>query len=220
MTYSNIQIAFLSRWVFLWFVIIGMFNLVIKPLGVNYYETFYVVVSYYLIGICLIKYLFEKYQFRKSLIELRSLFFVSVFGLFLSGLLALGDHYFPIALAKKNNLQNMGFYFPYWEFPSNLSKYTDIFFQQVMIFYLIASYKEKGFYKPKGVFLFSVLFLLMHTPLFFLLPKLAFYLVPGSFLAGLAFAAIHFYFKKSLLYSILVHCFFYVIVSIYFRYIV
>jgi hypothetical protein len=193
-------------------------NLFIKPLGINYYENYLLISIYYLIGAACAFGLALRFESRQSFLGTREVIQLSALVLVLVYVLEVANAYFPTGRASKESLESFGFFFPLWEYQSSLSKLADIVFQQVMIFCLVRSLKTKIELKGRYALLFSILFFVMHLPLFVVLPDLAIYLAPGSLAAGLVFVSIHLYSKKSLLYSILVHWCFYLIISIYFRY--
>lgn len=120
----------------------------------------------------------------------------------------------PLNQSEINYFINIGFYYPLLTFKTSTMKAFDICFQQIMIYYFIQKYLKYYHSKKDIIIKFSAAFFLIHIPLFILFGWLALIFIIPSIIAGLIFSYLILNNKNGIIYSFLVHEFFYVSIAI------
>lgn len=202
-------------WVIYWLGLMSFLSLVLKPMGVNAHETPYALASYFFISGCIGLKLFfpikslgyiKNTKTQLVLIFLSSLIFIFV------GYIA--KDFFILKDETRESLLRIGLVFPLFETSITIAKIADIFFQQSLILSLVLYLKEKSNSKRVTVGLFSGIFLIIHLPLFYLFGWIALYFIVPSIFAGAIFSTLILRSSIGLLYSFLLHQFFYIALGI------
>lgn len=206
------------KWLCYWLGVMGVFIYFMKPMGINHLDYFEVSAAYYfltgLLGLFFFYPRIEISYFTERRLQLAfvlcSAFVFVVFVEVLNNTTVLKD-------SMRENLLALKFYFPFFEFGTSVTKLADIFFQQAMILSLVLTLKKQYESKRVVVGLFTVIFFLLHIPLFFNFGSTAIIFILPSLFAGAIFSTLILNSPHGLLHSFLIHEVFYILLGVIIR---
>lgn len=169
---------FISLW---WSVLVGFFNTVLRGKGFTYGGTPKKTAGFYCVAIALSLALFAPMTLDWAFIEPYSMLALIVI------LLCAGAIDWEIAWSfPKEDWQ--------WVWNSSLVKYTDILFQQLMIFLLFSSIAFTFDDALWQTLLFASIFIVLHLPVFVIMPRpIAWTFLIASICGGILFPYLYIY---------------------------
>lgn len=205
-------------WIAVWLLVVGIFNLKLKPMGVEYYNSPFLTSLYYLvsgfIGFSLFKIQNKKevfYNFIKgSLIGLGVLLIPILGGLLI-------NYSDPLTLEQIEYFTNIKIVFPMLTPSVLVSKFFDIFFQQAFIFIFCNFLYNQLRSHNKVIVYFTLCFAAIHLPLLYTHGVKGLLFILPSIPAGFIFSHFILRYKKGLIYSYSVHISFYFVLGIFLR---
>jgi hypothetical protein len=158
-----------------------------------------------------------KLFYNKQKLELTTVIIITSSLLIFSFIIPLLNEVYPLTITAISNLLEKGFYYPLLKVETSLTKACDVFFQQIMIYFFILKYLKYYDRKSDIIIKFSVIFFIIHIPLFILFGWLALLFIIPSIIAGIVFSALILNLKNGLTYSFITHQLFYVCIAIGYR---
>jgi hypothetical protein len=129
------------------------------------------------------------------------------------------DYMIPLSKELKQYLLAIDFHYPLFFNNTTSIKIADITFQQVLIFIFFKRMRSITKSKKRTVFVFTTVFTALHAPLLITYDWwLTSLFVACSAGAGLIFSYFHIYSRYGLIFSLLVHQAFYVVIGSTMRY--
>lgn len=206
----------ITLWFVYWLGMMGVFIYILKPLGVNHLDHFYLTILFYLTTAYWGAKLFDfnlqdltpklKMNIVKSFIIFWGLSFLCSF--------------IPIDAIKVDYLLKMEFYYPLLRWQSTFSKSSELIFQQALIAAYLYKAKNLGINKKQNIRKFTLMFFILHLPLFMVFGLSALIFIIPSMVAGYFFAWLILNREKGLLYSLILHQGYYLLGSVIYRIII
>ena len=218
-TFEDLDIQrYTVKWLVYWIGVMAFYIFVLKPLGLNYADTFKIMSSYFVVAGCGGLYFFfprearnyfkdTKTQLALILLSMLLFFFVTIS---LSGVV-------PISQEMTNTLLEYNFYYPLFKVGTTASKLADIFFQQTLILSIVLFLKQNCSSKRVAVAIFTFIFFVLHIPLLVVFGWLGFAFIIPSLFAGAIFSTFILNSRFGLFYSFAIHELFYLALGIIFR---
>lgn len=216
---GNRDIQFLIlRWSAYWLLVMGAYIFVLKPLGISHKDNTLISSSYFIFIAAGGAYLYDlKSYFKNTQHAPRLLLLILINSLIFLSIPATLNNTFPMSQELARYLLKQEFYFPFFTLEISTVKALEIIFQQILIFSLIISLQQKVKSKAQTISLFTLAFFTIHLPLVFVFGWLAFIFILPSMLAGLVFSYCILSYKYGLLYSVICHQLFYLLIGIAMR---
>lgn len=206
------------KWVAYWLTIMGIYIYLMKPNGINQLNSFEISSTYYFLSGLMGLYFFyprnELHYFTERRLQLA---FILCSAFIFTGMIEVLRHLTELDQGMKDNLSSLQFYFPFFELSTSITKLADIFFQQSLILSLVLTLKKHCDSKRVAVSLFTLIFFLLHIPLFLNFGLTALIFILPSLFAGSIFSTLILNSTHGLLHSFLVHEFFYIILGVIIR---
>jgi len=203
-------ISTITKWVLYWFLVVGIFIFILKPIGISHKDNSLIAGLYYFVATLFGAYIYHIKNEYKDLPKLKThiallilIYFTLIFSPFLLA------NFFPLSNELETILLTRQFYFPLFKFNISIVKGVDIIFQQVMIHALIFRLKFFETNHKKIMLYFTAAFFVLHLPLIINFGLFAFFFIIPALLAGVIFSYVLLKFKFGIVYSHLVHVGFY-----------
>ncbi len=211
----------LFTWIFIWFLVLGIFYIFFVKRGIDYINNFLVTSIYFLAASLGVIYVFKNYFFDfvrqinvVSLVVLGGFFVVNI----IIHWLANRSKQMPRVVEKLTS-DNHSLTFLKMDYRQIFSRSVEIFFQQVMVLLLVSWLVRQGLGDGRLIASFALIFAFVHVPiLIFFGFAFGEYFIGASILAGLIFPALIYYFNAGVVYSYIVHWAFYLFTGVFFRF--
>ena len=192
-------------WLTQFFFGMGVLNLVLKPMGINYKDNTLITNTYFILLFLAVAYYYrlhhllkdKKVQLNLILVLLASLGFILI-----TPWLAQS---FPLKESTSKILYKFKYYYPLWEIPISTTKALDILFQQVLLWSLMLKLKEYYTEQRPAIILFTTAFFMLHIPLFYVFGLFSLVFTLPSLLAGLLFSYVLFNYQLGWFFSLAIH---------------
>jgi len=208
---------YLTAWLAYWLGIMGVVSFILKPIGFTYNENAVVLCAFYLIssivGIKIFSFIdyyrkIHRPQKQACLIFCLCIVFAVVPIIYFK-------NYPPVSIFLEDIIKSK-ILFPLFQFDTQLTKLFDILFQQALIFCLV-NYLKNKYTALKSVVIFSVIFFVLHLPLFIVFQVNALVFILPAFVAGGIFAYLIISYRYGLIYSIILHMSYYICFGVLLR---
>lgn len=205
-------------WLVYWLSVMGFNIFVLKPSGINFLENTLGIVSYFLFfaifGIFLLRKIgdsapMDYCRFQVLLTLVSGLLFISIsYGL---------GQLMPLEPEIALRVENRGFLYPLLLLETAIGKYSDLIFQQSLIVSMVLFLKRHCKSPREVVEAFTIIFFVLHIPLFLEFGWLALIFIMPSLFAGAIFSFVITFYRWGVLFSMLVHQGYYIGLAILFR---
>lgn len=205
------------KWMTVWLLLGALHSYILKPYvglgGDNPLSAvFYIFCSVACVYLVQIQSLFEHHE--KLLKQLALIFSFTLL------IILLGYFYNylrPTSLERADLIKLKTFEFPLFYLRAWSVKWSDVAYQQVMIFAVLYKLNSQQISKKQIIKLAGIGFALIHIPLFLIFGVKAIYFVVPSIFGGFIFFYLILHYKRGLFYSFAVHLSFYLILGILIR---
>ena len=204
------QKRFLISWLTFWLTSAAVFIYVLGPLGISHMYNSELTVLYFLMtgigggflfgGERLIKYLQGTVKQIKWIVLSFVIFFI---------LMEIIKNTTKLDHETELKLMTMKIYFPLLKVNLGFTKLADIFFQQTLILSLLLYLKSKYEAKADVIKVFTIVFFFLHVPLIFVFGWMSMMFTIPSLFGGILFALFILGKNYGLVYTFLLHEFFY-----------
>jgi hypothetical protein len=205
------------KWMAIWLLLGALHSFYLKPhaglVGDNPLSgLFYIFCLLSCIYVVQIQSLFEHHD--RLIKQLSAIFLFSVL------IILLGYFYNylrPVSFEQAQLIKSKTFEFPLFYLKAWSVKWSDVAYQQVMIFAVLYKLNSLRITKKQIVWVASTGFALLHFPLFMVFGFKAIYFVIPSIFAGFIFTYLILHYKRGVFYSFAVHLSFYLVLGILIR---
>lgn len=216
-TNRHIQ-RFVIVWLIYWLSVMGFKIFVLKPMGYTFNKDVEYVISYFLFfagfGFFLLKSIGEMAPLKNYSIQIP----VTLLSGIIFALISLGmAPYLPITPESYLYIEKLGFLYPLLTTTTIIGKYSDIIFQQTLIVSLVLFLKKNCVRPREVVEIFTLVFFILHVPLFLEFGLMALIFIIPSLFAGAIFSFLITFYSWGVLGSMLVHQYYYIAMAIILR---
>tara|TARA_B110000495_G_C22861396_1_gene502287 strand:+ start:78 stop:743 length:666 start_codon:yes stop_codon:yes gene_type:complete len=208
---------YLTAWLAYWLGIMGVVSFILKPIGFTYNENAAVLCAFYfistIVGVRIFS--FNEY-YRKIHRPQRQVCLIFCLCIVFAVVPIIYFKYYPLLSTFLGDIIRSKILFPLFQFDTQLTKLFDILFQQALIFCLV-NYLKNKYTALKSVGIFSVIFFVLHLPLFIVFQVNALVFILPSFVAGGILAYLLIRYRYGLIYSILLHMSYYICFGVLLR---
>ena len=217
LTQWHIQ-KFVLIWTIFWFAVMGFVVFVFDPKYPSYLSNITWSTGYFFLMTIIGQYIMRKsgemYAIKQRNLQLPFTFLSGiVFCLASIGVKAS----LPISQGTEDYFLNLGFYYGLLQWDTIPAKIADIFWQQTMIIGLVL-FLKKNCRRPREVVeAFTLVFFLIHLPIFWYYGQMGLIVIIPSLFAGAIFAFLITFYSWGVLASMLVHQYYYIATVIMLR---
>lgn len=209
----------LILWSLYWLAVVGATIYILPPLGIDQFHNWFLTSGYFLF-FCYISIVRLGSYFLKSGLQISRKEWI-VISLAAGCLLAaclIVQNLFPIGPVVFDRINSSQFYFPNFSIGSIIAKICDVLFQQLNCYLLLRTLRQKGLSQNVTICVFSILFFLLHTPLWLSASEEIRSLVFPSLFAGILFSGLIVKVRNGLAWSFCAHLCFYFLIGLIIRY--
>lgn len=209
---------YISQWLAYWLSVMGIYILILKPMGINHLHYVGITIFYYITSALVgLKLFFPKQNLQYvSQLKMQIVLYLIAAFLFVYITTILGE-LIPLPAKHREYLVYKEFFYPLMFWKSSFSKLSDLIFQQFLIISLVLFFKDKVKDDAKAIWAFTWIFFLLHVPLFFVFGFAGIVFIVPSLLAGVVFSYCILRFKWGVFLSMCIHQSYYLALAILMR---